>query len=114
MRVSKVGELVEKVIDLMTTMEWCVRRRVLDDAESTLPKNDWQDLCRELAEVEQLAADCEFPRAFELLTSLNGRLDKDRPQNFFQVESDINHVVAMIRSDAHSTTFVHVPSAFRG
>jgi len=113
MRVSKVGELVEKIMDLMTTIEWCARRRVLDDAHSSLSKEEWRNLCRELMEVELLAADCEFPRAFEVLTALNGRLSDDAPQNFFQVESDINHVVAMIRSDAHSATFVQVPHAFR-
>lgn len=91
-----VNGIAIELVDLMDTLEWCARRRVLDVADQDLSKEEWKRQFDQFASLELMAEQVEFPTVFAVISALNARIDPNDPPNCYQLESDIKHVRDMI------------------
>jgi hypothetical protein len=113
MRTFDLNDLSQQLLHLMDYLEWCARRRVLDNAEEELSKEDWQEVVRDFSQLEAVATTAEFPTAFANIAALNARIDADTPLNFFQLETEIYHIRDMFLVDIERSAFLSVPRALR-
>jgi hypothetical protein len=113
MRIFDLNELTQELVGLMETLEWCARRRVLDSADEGLTPADWKGIYNSFAALEKVTSSAEFPTAFNVVGALNVRLDPNQPPNFFQLETDIQHVKDSILADVERCVFLRVPQKLR-